>query len=180
MDFKVVLRLILDRFHLEGVHYAVIGGFALGVLGVPRSTIDLDFLVLREDLGKIDKIMKDNGYDCAYKSENVSQYVSAVKVFGEVDFLHAFREISRKMLERAVEKDIFSGELKIRVLRAEDVIGLKLQALSNDPSRTGRDFLDIGELMSRGKGDLDWKIIQEYFSLFGLSDKFQEFKKRCG
>lgn len=41
--------------------------------------------------------MKENGYECKYKTENVSQYISPLKIFGEVDFLHAFREISLKM-----------------------------------------------------------------------------------
>ena len=58
MDFKAVLSLIIKRFSKEQVRYALMGGFALGALGVPRATIDLDFLVYRDDLPKIDSIMK--------------------------------------------------------------------------------------------------------------------------
>ena len=58
MDFKAVLSLIIKRFSKEQVRYALMGGFALGALGVPRATIDLDFLVYRGDLPKIDSIMK--------------------------------------------------------------------------------------------------------------------------
>ena len=178
MDFKAVLSLIIKRFSKEQVRYALMGGFALGALGVPRATIDLDFLVHREDLPKIDSIMKENGYECMYKSENVSQYVSAVKIFGEIDFLFAFRDISIKMLERALTKDIFSGELKIRVLRPEDIIGLKVQALINDKTRAAKEYLDIEALMEYYGPDLDWISIKEYFEIFGKAGKFKELKKR--
>jgi len=178
MDFKAVLSLIIKRFSKEQVHYALMDGFALGALGVPRATIDLDFLVHREDLPKIDSIMKENGYECMYKSENVSQYVSAVKIFGEIDFLFAFRDISIKMLERALEKDIFSGELKIRVLRPEDIIGLKVQALINDETRAAKEYLDIEALMEYYGPDLDWISMKEYFEIFGKAGKFNELKKR--
>ena len=92
----------------------------MGVLGVPPATVDLAFLVLKEDLPKIDKIMQRNGYECKYRTENVSQYISPLNIFGEVDFLHAFRRISCRMWENALEKNIFEGKMKIKVLRPED------------------------------------------------------------
>lgn len=180
MDFNTVLKLILDGFQEKDVRYAVIGGFALGLLGVPRATVDLDFLVHREDLSKIDTIMKTNDYKCVYKSENVSQYVSPLKLFGEIDFLHAFREISCKMIERSVEKEIFEGKLKIRVLTPEDIIGLKVQAIANDEKRALREYADIEALMERYGVNLDWQLLKEYFSMFELTDRFNELEKKYG
>jgi hypothetical protein len=81
------------------------GGMALGAWGVPRGTVDVDFLVHHEDMEKVDGIMQELGYECRYRSENVSQYISPLKVFGEVDFLHAFRTPSLSMLQRAEEKN---------------------------------------------------------------------------
>ena len=176
MDFKTVLDLIIRAFEKEGIRYGLIGGFALGALGVPRSTIDLDFLVLRDDLNRVDKIMESNGYKCVYKTENVSQYVSAVKIFGEIDFLHAFRKISVGMLEKAQSLDIFEGKLKIRVLRPEDIIGLKVQATANNPERATQDYLDIEALMARYGKNLDWESVENYFSLFEQKEKFLELK----
>lgn len=178
MDFKAVLSTIIKRFNEEHIDYALMGGFALGVLGISRATVDLDFLLNRNDLPMVDKIMKEMGYECVYKSEDVSQYVSGVKIFGEVDFLHAFREISCQMLKRAMGKDIFEGSLKIRVLRPEDIIGLKLQAVANDETRTMREYLDIEALMEYYKLNLDWSLMEEYFTLFNQTEKFMELKKR--
>ncbi|MBM3246086.1 MAG: nucleotidyltransferase family protein [Candidatus Omnitrophica bacterium] len=178
MDFHAVLELILKDFQRGNIRYGLIGGFALGALGVSRATIDLDFLINKEDLGKVDAIMKSHAYECVYKSENVSQYVSALKIFGEIDFLHAFRKISLGMLERAQEKDIFEGRFKIRVLIPEDIIGLKIQSLANNPARIQREYLDIEALMGHFGENLNWGLIEEYFSLFQLKEKFIELKAK--
>lgn len=178
MDFKTVITILLNNFQKENIRYAVIGGFALGVLGIPRATVDLDFLVHRDDLPKIDRIMKINGYECRFKSENVSQYISPLKIFGEIDFLHAFRRISLGMLERAEEREIFEGSLKIRVLKPEDIIGLKIQAIANDEERKLREYMDIEALLDYYRQNLDWVLIEEYFSIFGEKEKFEELKKK--
>ncbi len=176
MDFKTVARTILEGFQRGNIRYALIGGFALGALGVPRATTDIDFLVHHEDIAKIKKLMEEMGYECAFQSENVSQYVSPLEVFGEIDFLHAFRKASLGMLERATEKETFGGELKIKVLRPEDIIGLKVQAAANDETRFNREYMDIETLMAHYKTDLDWQLIKEYFSIFDQQTLFSKLK----
>lgn len=176
MDFKSVLTALLSRFAEREVRYALMGGFALGLWGVGRTTVDLDFLAHRDDGEKIRKIMRELDYECRYESENVSQYISPVKVFGEVDFLHAFRQASLEMLQRAEMKDVFEGALRIKVLRPEDLIGLKLQAIRNDPLRKEADIADIRLLISAYPGDLDWELIDRYVEVLELRDLWREIK----
>jgi hypothetical protein len=135
MDFKAVLSLLLKKFNEDNVNDALMGGFALGLCGVGRTTVDIDFLISRDDIKQIEKIMTEAGYERRYRTENVSQYVSPLAVFGEVDFLHAFRKASLEMLKRAQEKRVFNHSLKIRALMPEDLVELKLQAIKNDPQR---------------------------------------------
>lgn len=146
----------------------------MGLWGVARATSDLDFLVDREDLEKVDAVMKKLGYECRFRSENVTQYVSRLRLFGEVDFLHAFRSASIGMLERAEEKEIFGGELKIKVLKPEDLIGLKLQAVKNNPSRKEMDIADIKALVSAQQEPLDWPLIRGYAEILGAEDLLKE------
>ena len=176
MDFRSVLRLIGKDFHKEGVRYALMGGFALGAQGAPRATIDLDFIINSDDWLKVDGILKTRGYRCLYKSDEVAQYVSKDRLFGEVDFILAHRNISRKMLERAEEKEIFS--MKVRVLLPEDIIGLKIQALANDKTRAAKEYLDIESLLGFHKNKLDWIVLKDYFKLFDLGGKYEEYRKR--
>ena len=158
------------------MRYGLMGGFALGLWGVGRSTVDLDFLIDRSDLDKVRGIMKELGYVLKFSSENVSQYVSEQHVYGEVDFLHAFRQASIEMLARAEEKDIFNGRLRIKVLLPEDLIGLKLQAIKNNPVRRESDMADIRELAAVRRGTLDWDLITRYAEILDAQDLLREVR----
>ena len=177
MDFKTVLSTLLKRFEEHRVRYGLMGGFALGLWGVSRSTVDLDFLVHREDLDSLDMVMQELGYERKFRSDNVSQFVAALKIFGELDFLHAFRKTSLEMLERAAEKPIFGGELKIKVLKPEDLIGLKLQAIKNNPARKEADASDIKALAAVQRGNLDWTLITEYAEILDSGELLKELRK---
>ncbi len=174
MDFRATTSSLLQRFAEQHVRYGLMGGFALGLWGAARSTVDLDLLVHRDDVGKIDAVMKELGYECRFRSENVSQYVSPLKVFGEVDFLHAFREASLDMLDRAVEKRIFNDELAIRVLLPEDLVGLKLQAIKNDPKRKEQDAADIRALLAAQKDRIEMSVIDGYAELLDAQQLLKE------
>jgi len=176
LDFKLVVEKLITAFKDDGIRYALMGGFALGLWGVPRATVDVDFLVNKDDMGKVNEIMTGLGYNLVYQSENVSQYVSPDTVFGEVDFLHAFREISIGMLQRTETKRLFDSTASINVLKIEDLIGLKLQAIANDESRKAVDLSDIKSLIALHKSAINWSVLEEYFKLFGLAALFKELR----
>lgn len=180
MDFEKVLPLIIGEFEKEKVNYGLIGGFAMGAMGIMRSTMDLDFLVDGNDLEKVAKIMRKYGYNCAYKSKDVSQYVATAKIFGEIDFLLALRPISREMLARAKRVMTFEGRLNLKVLAPEDIIGLKTQAIANNPSRETREFADIEIIMDYFGARLDWELLRGHFLLFEMEEKFKELRKKYG
>ena len=76
------------------------------------------------------------------------------------------------MLERAQRLPV-EGAPSLPVAAVEDIIGLKVQAMSNDPSRAEQDWLDI-RLLVRAAGELeqplDWDLIEQYLELFGKQD----------
>ena len=177
MDFKNILPELINKFNKHNIRYALIGGFAMGLWGMGRTTVDIDFLVYRDDLEKVDAIMNEMGYECRYRTENVSQYVSPLRVFGEIDYLHSFREASLNMLERAEKKKVF-GSIDINVLRPEDLIGLKLQALKNNPERKSREMEDITFFIETYKDNLDWSLIEEYANILDMKDVFKEIYRK--
>ncbi|MBI5749390.1 MAG: nucleotidyltransferase [Nitrospinae bacterium] len=178
MHFKLVLSKLLTDFEKHNIRYALMGGFALGAWGVPRTTADIDFLVNRDDIDKVDAIMRGLGYECRHKTENVSQYVSPLRVFGEVDCIHAFRIPSLSMLQRAETKNMFDETLPVKVLKVEDLIGFKMQAAANDESRKAVDMADIESLIDFNKAEIDWSLIEEYFSLFGFGKQFDVLRRK--
>lgn len=177
MDFKLVLKELLSAFKEQDIKYALMGGFAMGLWGGSRSTVDLDFLAHRDDMQKIHCIVTALGYEVHNKTENVSQYASPLKIFGGIDFIHAFREASVEMLLRAVEKDIFSGAMRIKTLVPEDIIGLKLQAVFNNPSREKVDMPDIELLAYANKETLDWELVEKYCRIFMMDDVFRKLRE---
>ncbi len=177
MDFKLVLEKLLTAFKEHNIRYALTGGFAMGLWGGSRSTVDLDFLVHKDDMNKVHEIMVDMGYERYNHTENVSQYISPKKIFGGIDFIHAFRKASLEMLHRAKAKDIFGGNLKIKTLLPEDIIGLKLQSIFNDPSRGKIDIADIEVLVSLYRDLLNMELVSEYFKVFGMEDLYKKIFK---
>lgn len=177
MEFKKVLKLLIEGFNEENIDYALIGGFAMGVLGIARSTIDLDFLVDEKDVEKICFLMEEIGYKKIYSSRYVSQYYSDIKLFGCVDFLHACKKISKQMLKNAMELYVFNKTLKIRVLKPEDIIGLKIQAVKNNPERYFREMGDIDEIINMFKDEIDFNVVRKYFTIFDMDDEYNRFKR---
>jgi len=178
MDFELVLKRLLAEFDGDQIRCAVIGGFALGVLGVPRQTLDLDFLVHRDDLTKLDARLSNLGYKRVFHTENVSQYRHDDGAWGSLDFVHAFRQISLAMLQRAKSYPVFAGTQSIRAVDAEDVIGLKVQAMCNDATRSAQERADIERLMAHYGKRLDWARTEEYYALFGLGEEIKTLKER--
>ena len=180
MDFEQVLKTLLQQFERQHIRYAAIGGFALGVLGVPRATMDLDFVVHRDDLQQLDDILRAVGYERFASMENVSHYSHRDSQWGRIDILHAFRKYAIGMLDRSRAYPIFDGRHTIKVLEPEDVIGFKVQAMANNPARRKQEEVDIETLMTRFGGTLDWSRIQGYYDLFELGEEARQLRARYG
>ena len=178
MDFERAFSLLLESFRNEGVDCALIGGFALACCGHVRTTQDIDFLILKEDQAKLEGIMGKLGYKLIHESLDVSNYVSDENDLGRVDFLYAHRKYALKMLERSREQEILNGRYKVKVIIPEDLIGLKVQASSNDPRRYFQDLADIEAVMRTHKKTLDMGLIEEYFNLFERADELKQIMKR--
>lgn len=54
---------ITDALNRQGIDYAICGGWAMAIHGLPRATVDIDILGLTEDFEKIWDIAKGFGYD---------------------------------------------------------------------------------------------------------------------
>lgn len=178
MNFELVFRELLERFNKQNIRFALIGGFALHVAGFTRATKDIDFLVETEDLGKVKGIMAQLGYELTHESAEFSNYWHPAAPLGRVDYLHAHREYTRKMLVRA-KKHVILENFEVPVLIPEDIIGLKVQSMVNNPKRHALDMADIEYLLRENLDHLDLGIIKEYFHLFDLDNELNSLLKRA-
>jgi hypothetical protein len=182
MDFATTLPALIAQFDGRHLRYALIGGLAMALRGVQRATIDADFILLADDLAVCHSILESLGYQRAYHSENVSHYTAAEPAQGRVDLLHAFRPATLGMLGRA-ERLPLTADCSIPVVHTEDLIGLKVQAACNDPSRATGDWSDIHRLVQHAGHtgqSLDWELLGDYLSLFEQSHHLTSLKDLYG
>lgn len=176
MDFINVTSSVIQELRAAKVRLAAIGGFALGFWGVSRTTTDVDFLLHRDDLSNTKMVLERANYQLFHETKELAQFQSQDRNLGNIDFVLAHRSISLEMLRRSVEFDV-GPDAAISVLQPEDIIGLKIQALHNDPKRTYQDVSDIEALLRERKGKLDLELIASYFELFDKLELFEELKR---
>lgn len=139
---------------------ALIGGLALAAHQVVRATRDVDFLADADDADRLHGILLGLGYRCVHRSEDAANYLRDDE---GLDLLYAHRPVARRLLAEATERTTVMGPL--RVISAEGLIGFKLQALINNPSRS-RDLEDIRALLRAQRGRLNMGEVREYFAMF--------------
>ena len=62
IDVYAELKEIINALAENNIEYAVCGGWAMAIHGVPRATIDIDLLVLAESLDEVFRIAKARNY----------------------------------------------------------------------------------------------------------------------
>lgn len=176
MNFEKVLQILSHEFNNHKIDFALIGGLALNFSGISRSTFDIDLLIKLSDSEKVHNIMERLNYKCLYRTENVANYESTVNELGRVDFLYAHRKYTQNMLKQAKKKKAIDKTVK--VIRIEDLIGLKVQSSSNDPDRYHQDMSDIENLIRENIKKIDLKLVKEYFKLFDREKELNIILKR--
>ena len=151
-----------------GARYALIGGMALSAHQLPRATQDIDFLLNRLDADIVDALLISLGYSCIHRSADAANYRRGNAA---IDFIYAYRPRALMLIDTAQTREI--GTQSLNVVSVEGLIGLKLQALTNDPSRL-QDLLDIGNLIKKHRTKLNLTQLYDYFLLFDKTKLYDE------
>ena len=171
MTLKLTLEKANKALNESGVSHALIGGFALAVLGVPRATNDIDFLIDEAHAEAAKAALIQAGWKIAMDTKEVIHFRGQ----GNVDLLIARRPLSQAMLRNSKPLP----PLGIHCLSAEAIIGLKIQAYKNDPTREFQDKADIQSLIVKHGSTLDWKEIKTYADLFQEMPFLEKLRSLC-
>jgi hypothetical protein len=153
---------------------ALIGGVALTFHGVRRATGDVDFLVEATGATAVHDALLAAGARCLHRSEDAANYAPGTSRLAPVDLVYARRKRAQDMLRRARLEALRGARLRVPVVDAEALIGLKLQALVNAPSRRTRDEADIEALFAAKGTSLNADLLRDYYRLF---DREQELER---
>ncbi len=63
LDLIVELEVVIGAMESASVSYALCGGLALGILGYPRATVDIDLLISPTDVGSARAAITQAGFD---------------------------------------------------------------------------------------------------------------------
>jgi hypothetical protein len=138
------LQRLLDRYEGKGV---LIGGIAVGFLGRPRLTVDLDamFLASIKDIPRILELAADEGIEP--REKNTADFAAKSRVLLlrhknsgiGIDISLGIMALEEEIVERSVRHD--AGALIVQLPTPEDLIILK--AVAHRP----KDMLDIREVV---------------------------------
>jgi hypothetical protein len=126
------LRELLGSFERRGVSHALCGGLALAVYGHPRSTLDIDLLILADDLDEALAAAAEAGFDTpaaamefaggAVPMRRVSKYIPDLGEHVPLDLILA-TEATRTAWDSRVQAHWPGGALW--VVSREGLIALK-------------------------------------------------------
>lgn len=177
-DLVNALHEFVDLFEARAYRYALMGGIAARILGIPRPTYDVDFTlaVERSELTSLFDAAENAGYHVpvAYRSGWVDMVAGMpiVKLgmrVGElgidIDVFLSESEFQQSILERRSQHDV-AGKL-VWLVSPEDLILLK--ALAN----RDRDRGDIQDVLFM-QGELDRVYMRHWAEKLGALQTLEE------
>ena len=145
-DEKLGLLEFLDHeARSRGLHFVVIGGWALEAHGYARQTADVDCLIAESALSEFDDLLLHSGFSALARTENFRRYRHAE--LGYLDLLIVDLATFEKLCSDAQPFEIGNAALRAPSLR--NLIALKLHAAKNDAAREWRELADIEQLARR-------------------------------
>ena len=171
MNFASVLQRVTDFLETQKARYAVIGGVALVMYGLPRTTLDLDLVVDFTVQDTLIQWLEAQGYRTVHRSAGYSNHSHSDSDWGDLDFVYIRGETAEKLFA-ACRKAKGPGGLEVPVPTPEHLAALKVVSLKNDPDRAFRDQEDLRFLLHLP--GVDQKQIRSYFERHGLDERFDE------
>lgn len=169
LNLRATLKLAHNLLDQNKIDHAMIGGLAMACYGSTRATVDLDVIIHEDHKDQVKKIFLSNGFNLVNETIEVLQFAG----IGYVDVLLARRPISQKILLEATD----NGPEGIKFVKSEDLIGLKIQAYINDPTRELQDKADIQFLIENVE-KMDWERIKIYADLFSQWEVINDIKNK--
>ena len=167
-----LLKRTINLLRTERLDYLIIGGLAVAILGEPRMTQDIDFILFisKERLPQFLKSAKRAGFE--FKTEDVlanARDKGAFKLMlGNlwIDLIIASTDFERSALKRKIEVKLMKK--MINLPSPEDLILLKII-----PGRE-KDLVDAETVVERHRNRLDKKYLESWAQR--LSDEAEDLR----
>lgn len=166
------VKAILRTLNEEHIRYAIIGAVALGHYATPRATQDIDVLVDRDDIPRVQRLFR----------QYYRRGTAVVMVFDvdgtHLDVLPANLRLKRQAVNNAI--DVVVDDVPTKVVSVRDLLLLKLLAIPDrpDPVKAMQDRTDVAALLRDNPDKISQDDIQYIVSsLRGLVFSREDARK---
>lgn len=181
-DATIVAKKSAEIFRNRGIHYALVGGLAVGFRSRPRSTKDADFILsvpamalpgLLEDFQALGCEFDLLGTIRQWSSERmIALYLGSVRI----DWIQPVLPLYNRVLATALDSDV--GGMKLRIATPEGLILTKMVAFRP------QDTADMETLLAANAESIDLDFIRNELAFLAESDPkrmawLEETIKRC-
>jgi hypothetical protein len=166
------VRDILRALNEAQIHYAIIGGVAMGYHSIPRATQDIDVLVSREDIPRVQRLLQPY-----YRRGTAVVMIFDVEGT-HLDVLPATLRYGRTAIENAI--DVLVHDIPAKVVSVRDLLLLKLFAIPDrpDPVKAMQDRTDVAALLRDNADTISQEDITYLVrTLMGLAFTRQDVEK---
>lgn len=171
VNFGDVLQKVTEFLDRQSARYAVIGGVALVMYGLPRTTLDLDLVVDFAVQEPLVQWLEAQGYRTLHRSGGYSNHSHLDTAWGNLDFVYVRGETAEKLFA-GCRRAQGPGGREVPVPSPEHLAALKVVSLKNDPGRAFRDQEDLRFLLHLP--GVDQGEVRRYFERHGLGKRFDE------
>lgn len=173
MSQPSLFQFIAETTRAANVRCVLIGGFAVNYYKVTRQTVDIDFLITREDFDKIAGALKKDGFRLESRQDVFVRLKNDKRYVMDLDFMFVDTETLDKVIKSG--KEIAIGKQKFIVPSLETVIALKLHSIKHNPSlRMFKDLPDIINLIRANKIDHAGKKFHELCLKYGSEELYRK------
>ena len=175
MNFRKVLKILVDFFHRKEMRFAVIGAFGLHAYGLSRATRDIDFVADKISQPEIVSFLESLGYETLYVSSGYSNHFHSEREMGRLDFIYVEGRTAGLLFPN-LQKRLFLKDMALPVPKPEHIAAMKIFAMKNDPSREYQEMADLQFLLALP--GVDKEEIKGYFEKYGLGEKYEELQEK--
>ena len=178
MDYAKAFHIVAKASKRSHVPCVLIGGFAINFYKVTRNTVDIDFLITKDDFEKIKGALIDAGYSEEFATDVTIRF-SSKKDALDIDFMIVDTRTRAKIIEDGKTTEVVGEKLIIPSIY--HLIALKLHAIKNSQkNRMWKDLPDIIRLIQMNKIDYKKKSFKDLCLKYGNSEIYRTITKSCG
>jgi predicted nucleotidyltransferase len=171
------VTVINDKAKQRGLEFLVIGGHAFNYYCEPRTTLDVDLLVRKEDRSKWCELLSAEGFKIVNDADNFVQFSPPYGVEWRLDLMLVNAATFAKLRSKSRVASLLGIDACLP--DPEHLIALKLHALRHGHAdRFSKDFNDVVFLLQNAAIDPRSESFRKLAEQFGTPEIYEQLLKR--